>query len=77
MVVPNDIGKSVLTDNIDKERQRAAKLREYMRQKRLVEPGRYNNIRKIQRQNESLKEKQAQREKERLQRKAKKENESQ
>ena len=57
MDVPNDTGESVLTDNNDKGEQRVAKLREYMRQKRLVEPGEYNNFRKIQRQNESLKDK--------------------
>ena len=49
MDVPNDTGESVLTDNNDKGEQRVAKLREYMRQKRLVEPGEYNNFRKIQR----------------------------
>ena len=55
--VPNDTGESVLTHNNDKGEQRVAKLREYMRQKRLVEPGECNNFRKTQRQNESLKDK--------------------
>ena len=57
MVVPNDTGESVLTDNNEKGEQGVAKLREYMKQKRLVEPEEYNNFRKIQRQNESLKDK--------------------
>ena len=72
MDVCSVIGQSVLSDNTEM----VGSLEPENRGLRYAKSKENNNVRKIQRQNESLKEKQARLEKERLQKKDKKENES-